>query len=443
MASVKYWIWLSQLGKLKTKTKNLLIEHFSDPLSIYYANESEYSFIPNITKQELEALRDKNLEPAERILADCDAKGISIMTIGDAQYPARLKNTYDPPVVLYVKGKLPWMDEEAAIAIVGTRRASPYGIKTGIRFGYELTKCGGLVVSGLAAGIDTAGAEGALRAGGGCVGVLGCAIDSVYPVGNARLYKDVASVGALISEYPPGAETKASNFPQRNRIMSGISAGVLIIEAPKKSGALITAARASEQGRDVFVVPGNIDTPNFVGSNSLIKDGAKAVMNGEDILVEYESIYPAKIRKLFGGAVIPQEEIPAGPVRERQAPKPAASGKKPEQKPVGQSEEKPAKNSADRPETGRGFLKFREPNPNRLAKKNKAGVPSQALREQLTKLSGEQLAIVTAIGNESRHIDELIETTGLPAPKMLSELTQLQIRGIVEQQAGKRFSIKK
>lgn len=442
MASIKYWIWLSALERLKPKTKNLLIEHFSDPLSIYYANESEYSFIPNITKRELEALRDKNLEPAERILEQCDAKGISIMTLGDAHYPARLKNTYDPPVVLYVKGKLPWIDEEAAIAIVGTRKASPYGIKTARSFGYELTKSGGLVVSGLAAGVDTAGAEGALKAGGSCIGVLGCAIDSVYPVGNARLYKDVAAVGALISEYPPGAETKASNFPQRNRIMSGISAGVLVVEAPKKSGALITAARASEQGRDVFVVPGNIDTPNFAGSNALIKDGAKAVMTGEDILVEYEDLYPGKIRKLVeGAAVMPQEEIAAASVKKSE-PRSVVSGKKPVIQSKASNEDT-TKNSGDEPKANRGFLKFREPNPNRLAKKNEASEPSQALREQLTKLSGEQLAIITAIGNESRQIDELIEATGLTAPKMLSQLTQLQIRGIVEQQAGKRFSLKK
>lgn len=441
MASIKYWIWLSALERLKTKTKNLLIEHFSDPLSIYYANESEYRFIPNISKRELEALRDKNLEPAERILAQCDAKGISIMTIGDAQYPSRLKNTYDPPVVLYVKGRFPWIDDEVAIAIVGTRNASPYGMSTGERFGYELTKSGGLVVSGLAAGVDTAGAKGALKAGGSCIGVLGCAIDSVYPVGNARLYKDVAAVGALISEYPPGAETHASNFPQRNRIMSGISAGVLVVEAPKRSGALITAARASEQGRDVFVVPGNIDTANFVGSNDLIKDGAKAVMTGEDILVEYENIYPGKIRKLFDGAAALQQEIPAASVK-KSAPRSVAS----EKKPVRQSKasnENTTKNSGDEPKANRGFLKFREPNPNRLAKKDNASAPSQALREQLTKLSGEQLAIVTAIGNESRQIDELIEATGLTAQKMLSQLTQLQVRGIVEQQAGKRFSLKK
>lgn len=413
MAAIKYWVWLSCLTGIKPKTKHSLLEHFTDPQAIYFANETEYDALPGIGESEKAALAGKDMDRANDILGRCAEIGADIITLGDAAYPERLRHIFDPPLVLYVLGKLPWLDEEVPVAIVGTRRATSYGITMGYRFGGELARGGAVVVSGLAAGVDTAGAKGALSAGGKCIGVLGTAVDVVYPRENSELFRDVMYHGALISEFPPGYPTQGSNFPQRNRIISGISAGVLIIEAPKKSGALITAARAAEQGRDVFVVPGNVDAQNCVGSNELIKDGAKAVLTGNDILSEYESIYPHRIKTLSSAELIGRGAVKAVEKKEAAPEKP-----------------KPLK-----PETGEGFFKLRVPNPLRMKKKK------ETLENQLSGLSEEQLKIVTAIGDEQAHIDDIAERAGLPVSKTLSELTLLQIKGYVNQERGKRFSL--
>lgn len=426
MATVKYWVWLSNLSGVRPKTKYRLLEHFSAPRSIFFANESEYDAIEGITGGEKQALSDKNLLRANEILGKCDELGVQIITIGDTVYPERLRNIFDPPIVLYARGKLPWLDEEVPIGVVGTRKASTYGISMGQRFGYEITKGGGLVVTGLATGVDSAGARGALLAGGRCIGVLGTGIDVVYPRGNGMLFDDVRYHGALISEFPPGYPTQSGNFPQRNRIISGLSVGVLIIEAPKKSGALITAARAAEQGRDVFAVPGNVDQPNCAGTNELIRDGAKAVVCGNDILCEYTGVYPEKIR------IISEKEarMPSRLFKEKTAEKSTSSGKNASGETKLKEEDRPL-----RRETGEGFAKLREPNPLRMAKRR------ETLSQQLAGLSVEQLSIITAIGDESRHVDDIIEQTGLAAPKVLSELTMLQIKGFVTQEKGKRFSL--
>lgn len=414
MSGIKYWIWLSGLAGLKPKTKHLLLEYFSDPQAIYFANEVEYDRVDGITGEEKLALRDKELSRANEILGRCEQINAQVVTIGDSTYPERLRHIFDPPLVLYVLGKLPWLDEEVPIAIVGTRKATEYGISMGYRFGADIVNGGGIVVSGLASGVDSAGAKGALTAGGRCIGVLGTAIDVIYPRENTALFRDVMYHGALISEFPPGYPTQGANFPRRNRIISGLSVGVLVIEAPKKSGALITAARAAEQGRDVFVVPGNIDSPNCIGSNELIKDGAKAVMTGNDILIEYQNIYPQKIRLLTGKGNSNQSTCPE--VKKEH---------------VSEEKLKPAQ-----PETGKGFFKLRVPNPLRQREKE-----SQDLQSQLSSLTSEQLSIISSIGDEQTHVDDIAERTQLPIQKVLSELTVLQIKGYVNQEKGKRFSL--
>jgi DNA processing protein len=414
MSTLKYWVWFSDVSGVRTKTKKLLMEHFSDPQAIYFANEGEYKALEEISDSEIQALGNKDLTRAENILTSCADIGAEILTLNDARYPARLKNIYDPPAVLYVLGKLPWLDEEVPIAIVGTRRATPYGIKMGKRFGYEITKGGGLIVSGLAEGVDTAGAQGALRAGGSCIGVLGTAIDVVYPKSNKTLFEDIKAVGALISEFPPGAKTKASNFPQRNRIMSGLSLGVVVIEAPKSSGSLITASRAADQGRDVFVVPGNADAPNCVGSNELIRDGAKIVMRGDDVLAEYEGLYPSRIKRLSSNQVqIPQEDAKLE-ASETAAPQPEPEADLPEEK-----EKKPRR--------------FELPSLRRQKK--------PTLESQLAELTPEQLKVISSIGTEGAHLDDIIERCGAPSPQVMADLTVLQIKGFITQEKGKRFTL--
>lgn len=294
MPTLKYYVWLSRA--VGAAAAGRVLRHFGTSEGAFYADESEYKNIPDISAGDVRSLCDKELTTSSWILAKCAELGHRILTIQDAEYPERLRNIYDPPVVLYIKGRLPVIDEEAAIAVVGTRKSTPYGMKTAESCGYELTRHGLLVVSGLARGADTAAALGALRGGGAVIGVLGCGLDVVYPAENKKLYEDVAACGALISEYPPGTEPSGPHFPARNRILSGISVGVAVIEAPLRSGALITASRALEQGRDVFAVPGNVDAAMSTGTNSLLRDGAIPMTTPMDIVTEYAELFPTKIK---------------------------------------------------------------------------------------------------------------------------------------------------
>ena len=290
-----HWIWLATRPHMTDWVKVELVRHFGDAESVYFA--CDWSGIEGLTQEGLEALQDRNLKGAEEILAQCDREGLQILTYQDAAYPKRLQNIPDPPLVFYYKGRLPDFDGLPVIGVVGTRRASAYGLTAAKRMGYQIARCGGIVVSGMAAGIDGMSMKGALTAGGTVVGVLGCGADMVYPLSNRSLFADTVRYGCILSEFPPGTPPHKWNFPKRNRIISGLSCGVLVVEAPEKSGALITARQAADQGRDVFVVPGNIDVDTFVGSNRLLRDGAIAVSSGWDILSEYEGQFPGKIRR--------------------------------------------------------------------------------------------------------------------------------------------------
>ena len=288
-----YWIWFAQLGGISLVQKLELLQHFHDPEEIYHLQGN----ISEVPEKIMEALEDKDLSQAERILIDCDQKGIGILTIRDEYYPEKLRNTYDPPLVLYVKGTVPEWNTIPVIGIVGTRKASSYGLQTAWRFGGQIASSGALVVSGGAAGIDGQAMEGALYAGFSTVGVLGCGVDVVYPASNRNLFKRTAEVGCLISEYPPKTPGNWWHFPQRNRIISGMSDGLLVVEAPEKSGALITAKLAMDQGRDVYVVPGNVGVEACIGSNALLQDGGIAALSGWDVVKEYEALYPGKVSK--------------------------------------------------------------------------------------------------------------------------------------------------
>ena len=295
MSALKFWVWLTEQNRLGGPARQALLEHFGSPEEVYYAEPGDLLQVEGITADQAQALENKSLDRAQSILEECARKDIFLLTAQDALYPQRLKNIYDPPLLLYGRGSIPLFDEEAAVAVVGTRSCSPYGIRTAERFGFEMSKQGGLVVSGLARGIDAASQLGALRAGGLTAAVLGCGVDVVYPPENDRLYEDVAASGVLLSEYPPGAEPFGWHFPARNRILSGLCLATLVVEAPEKSGALITAATTLEQRRDVFAIPGPLDAEGSVGCNRLIRDGAGLATESWDILREYQSRYPHKL----------------------------------------------------------------------------------------------------------------------------------------------------
>jgi DNA processing protein len=236
-------------------------------------------------------LRERDQIDVARELQTAARQGIHIFACCDPQYPDVLKSIYDPPVVLYVRGTLERKDEHA-LALVGSRRCTHYGLGTADRLAYQLAKTGYTVVSGLARGIDTAAHQGALKGGGRTLAVLGGALDRLYPKENAKLADAIAEQGAVISEFPFGREPDRTTFPYRNRVVSGLSQGVLVVESPLKSGSLITAEMAAEQGRTVFAVPGRIDTPAARGCHMLIKNGARLVESVNDIFEEFDMLLP-------------------------------------------------------------------------------------------------------------------------------------------------------
>lgn len=384
MSMLKYWVWLSQCEGVGNQTRLALLEHFRTPEDVYYADAGEILLTEGITRREAEALKDKNLTGADKILADCDRLGLQLLTLHDAAYPVRLRSIYDPPCLLYIRGRLPAVDELPVIAVVGTRKASPYGIRCAEDLAFGLADDGAVVVTGLARGVDSAAAQGALRAGGIVVGVLGGGTDVIYPRENGWLYDDVAAAGCLISEYPPGTEPLPGHFPIRNRIMSGLSVAALVVEAPERSGALITAEMALDQGRDVFAVPGPIYAENSRGCNRLIRDGAGVAAEPWDILRDYEAQFPGKLR----GQTRPAPELlEKQPGQQTEAAQPA--------------------------------------------------LPSLSLKD--AGLTDDQILLLRTLTDRPMPVDDLIELTELPARRVLSALTMLEIDQYVTQCSGKRY----
>jgi len=373
-----------------------VLEQFGTPERAFFADPGEYSLLPPLVRR---GLSDRSMDQVERILEECDRQQIRIMTLQDSDYPERLRQLNDAPGILYIKGRLPRIDEEVAIGVVGTRTATEYGRQTAARLGLELVRGGAVLVSGTATGIDTCAIKGAMQAGGTVVSVLGGGVDVPYPRENRFLYQDVAAVGALVSEYPPGTENVGAHFPVRNRILSGLSLGVVVVEAGEYgSGALITANLALEQNRDVFAVPGNVDSPMSRGCIRLIQQGAKPILNAEDVLVEYRDRFP---HKLLWTGQMPKEQA-------RQRLEGAGIDKKrpnAEKTPVDKGENKAYSSNVRSPDS----------------------------------FTDDQLAILAALGEKLRSADELVELTQIPARRVLSSLTMLQIDGCVEEQPGKRF----
>ena len=387
MAALKYWIWLTTVPGLTNRSRLQLLAHFSSPEDVYYA-DTEEAMTAGLSREQANRLADRSLERSETILADCAKKELFVLTMDDAAYPARLRNIFDPPVLLYGKGAMPLFDEEAAVAVVGTRGATPYGIHSAEELSYEMAKDGALIVSGMARGIDAAAHRGALRAGGFTAAVLGCGVDIAYPEPNRRLYEDIAATGVILSEYAPGTTPEGWRFPARNRIISGLIVATLVVEAPERSGALITARTALDQGRDVFAVPGPIDAPESRGCNQLIRSGAGLVARAWDLLEEYEYRFPHRLHAAAGKMPPPPEET---------------------------TEVVPGE--AEKVET----------------------LPTMT-REQLRGLTEDQLRVMRALSADRPMLtDELAEEIQIPVRRVLASLTILEIDGFVRQSGARCF----
>jgi DNA processing protein len=280
-----WWFALKSVPMVGNVTFRRLLEQFATPERVFSASEAELTRVKGVGAAAVAAIKSHDWRPfAEQECERLARSGARVVTFLSAEYPKILLEIADPPPYLYVRGEL--KGSETAVAVVGSRRASTYGILTTTRLATDLASHGVTVVSGMARGVDTAAHRGALAGGGQTIGVLGCGLDVVYPQENRRLFEEMAEKGALISEFPLGTLPLAENFPRRNRIISGMARGVLVVEAMENSGSLITAQFALEQGREVFAIPGNISSGASRGTNRLIKQGAKLVECVADILEE-------------------------------------------------------------------------------------------------------------------------------------------------------------
>jgi len=310
---IEHWLVLNMIPGLGAARCQKLLSHFGSPQRILEADLNELQHVSGIgeyTARQIINFKDKlNIE---KEIARIEREKISLVTFFDDNYPSNLKSIFDPPILLYVKGKL-LPEDRIAIAMVGTRRPTTYGKMVAEKLSKELAERDITVVSGLARGIDTCAHRGALSGKGRTIAVLGCGIDICYPPENRSLFDEIAERGAVISEFPMATRPEKVNFPLRNRVISGLSLGAVIVEAGARSGALITADCALEQGREVFAIPGNIFNLETKGTHSLIKQGAKLVEGCEDIIEEISCLssvlsLPPAIKSFGKVALSPEEE---------------------------------------------------------------------------------------------------------------------------------------
>ncbi len=280
-------IALNMAGGVGSMRLKKLLDHFGTAERVLRGSEGQLAAVAGLPRNVAANIRAFSERKLTAEIAGARKKNITILTLADEAYPQQLKTIPDPPIVLYVKGGLRREDERAC-AIVGSRRASMYGLSQAERLSFELAHRGFTIVSGCALGIDAAAHRGALKAGGRTIAVMGCGLEHVYPAEHKKLADAVSRQGAVISEFPLGMRPLRQNFPCRNRIISGLSLGVVIAEAARKSGALITADCALEQGREVFALPGRIDSLSSWGAHEMIKQGAKLVTSVDDIIEEFD-----------------------------------------------------------------------------------------------------------------------------------------------------------
>lgn len=381
-------MWLQDAVGAGAQTDEIL-SYFNNPEMMYASGVAEWRLSGVISPARIENLQKRSPKEFKDVFAECERRGCKVLTPDCAAYPRQLLTLSDMPLVLYAAGDESALSDHVHIAIVGTREASSYGIAVAQRMSYSLAKAGVTVVSGGALGIDSEAHAGAMLANGRTVCVLGCGLCDNYLMSNAPLRRAITRYGAVISEYPLYTKASRLTFPIRNRLISGLSLGTLVIEAGERSGSLITARYAAEQGRDVFAVPGDIVRSSFTGTNKLIQDGVKAVLSPSDILSEYKFEYGKYLNT----------------------------------------------DTADELFMHTKYVDYR--------KDGKKDPPKNEKTAQLPpNASVNARKIYAVLSVNPLHIDEISEKTCLGAPQALSSLTELEMYGCACQIEGKRYIIK-
>ena len=439
-----YWIWLTQRPRLGARGIWQLLREFGSPEELYAADDAALERA-GVTPTQRKALADKSLGPARAVLERCEASGVGVLTGADPAYPARLRLQGDAPAVLYCKGTPPGEDRPM-IGLVGARAADAEGLALAFRLGAEIAACGGLTVTGMAKGVDAQSAEGALANGGFVIGVLGCGPDLVYPRENAALFARVAERGCLLSEYPPGVGANARHFPVRNRLISALSDGVVVVRAAEQSGSLITARWAAEQGRDVFAVPGDPADPLSRGCNALLRDGAWAASSGWDVLERYQFRYPKAVRRQAASCVAGREATGSRQQETGDGGREAAGNRQQATGDGGREatgNRQQATGNGGRGSFGSAALRAGRQDRDANAVGAAIGRPqeAQAVRTDFSDLSPVQRTIAEALADGALQLDALIDKTGLSAAQVLPQLTILQIKKRITQKPGKIYEL--
>lgn len=397
--NLRYWLWMQKALGEGAHIKNIL-EDFGSAKRLYDSNILEWKMSASLVSKQINKLEQTDINSVDEIVYTCENNGWSIIDYDDERYPQRLKEIYNPPCVLYVDGELGNIDNLALIGIVGTRKASEYAVKVTHIMSRGIAECGAVIVSGGALGVDTAAHKGALAAGGKTIAVLGCGLGTDYLNENKPLREMIKNNGALVTEYPPFTRAGRTTFPMRNRLISGLSLGVLVVEAGVKSGSLITANYALEQGRDVFAVPSSVLSVDFAGTNKLIDDGAIVATKPSQILALYsekfDSIDISKARSV--------DEL----MRDERG-----------------------KDANVKKEDKLSFDNLEENRTKRLEREKKA-----------LKLTGDVRAVYQCLDDTFLHIDAIIEKTGLTSQKAAASITRLEVMGLVQSASGKRYKLR-
>ncbi len=461
-----YWIWLAQNAGYASKTAASLVNIFGNAAAVYAASEREIdSRCASMSTRELTTAKrivaEKSLDEAQAILEEAARLGQRVLVPTDSDYPQSLRSLRDAPMVLYVRGTLPRLDELPAVAVVGTRKMSDGGRRNAYAIGYGLAAGGVVVVSGMALGIDGMAQCGAVSAGGRTVAVLGGGADVIYPRDHENLYNTILKRGAVISEYPPGTPPVGRHFPMRNRIISGLAAGCVVVEADMKSGALITARHAIYQGRHVFAVPGDVSSDGAQGTNSLIKNGAIMTTSAEDVLNEYEFLYPHSVSMKSYFKAMRDIELEASSSEamarlritardgDRLYGKGAFGGKSSR---VGEKREKAAsvssrdrRHSSDEVKFGKSEVAEKKSKKRKTAldeasvRENTPAVEPSAKRIELDLLDELNIKVYNLMKPDVPMIPDELVTPELSVSDVLSSLSMLELAGAVESGAGGYF----